>query len=186
MNIPSFKEVVKERTMWIIENEQVFLCSEYMLSESIKPKQIDYGTDFENKQWRQLDHNFYVTFFKTTNWYVVFYREGFVGFGYIEKSPDEFTSIQQIFDHNPFKQTNFYQATHIFNYAFYILIQIIKKFNPPSIYFDASASHLVGVYEAMVKNKTFLQHIQKNGYAYKGKLNQEKRSFYTFERKNNI
>jgi hypothetical protein len=65
----SFKEfITKEPTMWIKEGNEIMLYSEYMLSEAIKPRTIDYGTDCKNKQWKDLGRGFQATYFETEDY----------------------------------------------------------------------------------------------------------------------
>jgi hypothetical protein len=184
--VASFKSFIERNNMFI-ENERnrTVLMSEYMLSESIRPTEIEYGTDFYDKQWKKLsDIPFgYVTFFKTKKHnYAVLYIDGFVGFGYIGNDLDSYTTVPSIqFDRN-YESMGFYDATYVFNYVFFILTEAIKKFNPSKILFDGYDKRLAATYESMIHNKNFIKELKKYGFVFAGKTDRIDRKFFTFER----
>lgn len=172
-----------ENKMWITnENNEVLFHTDYMLSESIKPKKISYGTDFINEKWKELNQDFYVTFFEHSKAkYVIFYRKGFIGFGNISKSPEEYKTIEEIFSDRPFMRTDSGEAVYIFNFVFYIIIKAIQRFKPKQLQFDAVSERLHRTYSTMVKNTFFLKELEKYRFEYKGIESDSNRQFFTFK-----
>jgi hypothetical protein len=175
--------------MWLMNDKnEVVLYSDYMLSESIKPREIDYGTDFKNKEWKQLDENFHITFFKTNEFiYTYLYREGFVGFFSSELEDESklqnITKIKELFDDKKlFNRKDTSKFIHVFNYFFYLTLQAVHKFNPNKIYFDGADLALGNLYSMMVRNRFFNQQLNNNGFEYIGNENIGGRNFFTYQK----
>jgi hypothetical protein len=164
------------------ENNEGVLCSEYLCNEALKPKQVEYGIDNKNKEWKQLD-NFFVTFFQYSNdQYCFIYRDGFVGFVTINEDISKINKISQILNRKNFRQTNSYLATHIFNFIFYLIIEAIKEFNATELYFDGMTDGLNSFYEFLMKNKSFNMELEQQGFVYVGKEKSVDREFYKFKK----
>lgn len=141
------------------------------LDESFEPKETEFGTDTKNSNWKLLDHNFRVTFFKTDEKIiVVLYREGHIGFGSTKLGSDldsikTFDDLNKIFT---FKPSAIQSALSVFNKVLYVIGTGLKLSKPNEIYFNGSNSDLIRLYSKLVKDKSFLNTINKYGYEYKG------------------
>ena len=147
------------------------------LSESFVPKQTDFGTDFQNKKWKELDDNFFVTFFEFVgNQYVVIYREGHIGFGSGWKllsvedlnKIETFNEVINLFQLSKKNNYRLLPALSIFNRVFYVMIEGIQYFNPDKIFFSGSNTTMEEFYEKMMKDKSMLKIIETSGYDYRG------------------
>lgn len=163
-------------------NGEPILYSDYVLSEAILPKQIEYGTDFRNKEWKQFG-TFFVTFFNSNNnQYVYIFQNGFIGFGVLDKQPNQIKNIADILNNNTFKRTRTPDVIKVFNNFFFITLEVIKKFQPEKLHFDGSDKALGNLYEIMLNNKKLLDEIKNHGFVYIDKKELNHRYFYTFER----
>lgn len=152
------------------------------LSESFEPRVTEYGTDTSNSEWKRLDNDFYVTYFKhDNNIFVVLFRLGHVGFGVSEKEVDlnsikTFTDLNKKFNFTPRAVSS---AMKVFNIVIYVIQQGIKQFNPKEIYFNGSTSDLQRLYSKLIKDKSFIKIIDSFGYEYINSV----RDLHTFKRK---
>jgi len=185
----TFNEYIKGNDMWLKINDEILSYSEYMLSEAIRPRPINYGTDFKNKQWKDVGKGFYITYFKTTEYvYTYVFKDGFVGFYASELTDEELVlsqnSITEIFnDPKIFKRKDTSLFIRVFNYFFYITLSAVDVFNSNHIYFDGNDKSLGELYIYISKNKSFLDVIDSLGFKYIGKQEINNRMFFTFKRK---
>lgn len=173
--------------MFVVEDNKLLTFSEFLVSESIKPKIVDYGTDLNNKEWKRLNYNSYITAFKSSGLiYIVFYRNGYIGLfsGKVEPfdNLEYIDSFEDLINVYNMDRTNTSEGIIIFNKAFYVFVQIIKLYNPKQILFDGNDKDLGGMYEKIVQNKFFLNQIKELGYCYVGKIEDLKRNYFKFER----
>lgn len=147
------------------------------LSESFIPRQTYFGFDFQNKRWKELDDNFFVTFFEFAgNQYVVIYRKGHIGFGSGWKvlSVDDvdkiktFNEVIYLFQLSKKNNYRLLPALSIFNRVFYVMLEGIKHFNPDKIFFSGFNTTMEEFYEKMMKDKSMLKIIEDSGYMYNG------------------
>lgn len=166
----------------IMINGKVFPSyREFILSESIAPSPIDYGTDLHNDKWSSIvddDHNEYLyTFFEKNNFYYRIYInkiEGIIGFGVsdefdVTKNYDLEYIITNFSDDR--KKTS--GALYIFNHVLYILLEGIKKTNLTHIKFNSANIALGKIYMLMVKNKTLINILAELGFVYTGETEDE-------------
>lgn len=172
--------------MWLLNENRIMSYSEYILSEAIKPKPINYGTDFNNSKWKNVGLGFKLTHFKTNEYiYTYIFRDGFVGFFASDLDKEEEilseNSITNIFKNTKlFTRKDTSKFISVFNYFFYVTLEAIKKFNLDKIMFDGADKALGDLYSSMSRNKFFLKELEKIGFVYDGLTRENNREFYTF------
>lgn len=169
---------------FIYENGTFISFSEYLLSESIKPKEIDFGTNYDsynNKAIVQMN-KLMLTSFKFNNklYTVIIDKNNSVGFHWSEIPENEISYYDIIgIDSSGDLVQRGTSAIKTFSYVFYIIIQMIKKFKIDEIKFDAAHKALGNVYDNIVKNKYFLEELEHQNLVFIKKENNE----YLFKRK---
>jgi len=155
------------------ENKLMFF-REYILSEAIKPKETDFGTDGINKKFISTDRIVYTFFKDNENSYLVAIDKlnGEVAF-----SSKEGDITLNSHDYNVSRKDT-HNATRVFNKVFYIILFIAKKYDLDLISFDAANPALGNVYSIMVKNKKFLSELENHGYKYYAQIDNS----YYFEK----
>lgn len=143
----------------------------FLLSESIKPKAVQYGTnsDFNNSKmfrvnnvigtsFKYIDKIYTVTFDTSTNefgFYFVLLKDiDFENFDYFVSI---FNEVDQIVN-NPSN------AAKIFGSVFHIILQIVEKYNLKMVKFDGANKRLDKFYETIMKNKLFVEEFTKLGF----------------------
>ena len=150
-----------------MSENKIMTFSEYILSEAIKPKQINYGIDFNNSDWKNVGMGFKLTYFKTSEYiYTYIFREGFVGFFASDLDREEEilseNSITNIFKNRKlFTRKDTSKFISVFNYFFYITLEAIEKFDTNKIMFDGADKALGNLYSSMSRNKFFLKELEK-------------------------
>ena len=173
---------------WVSINGETMTFSEYLISESVKPKFTEFGTDLKNEKWKKLNDNFFVTCFKIhKTLYMAVYRLGYIGF-YVAREPEEFNNLKNITNYDDFVEdyhfdrTSTHGAIIVFNNFFYVINKAILGFKPHVIRFDGNDKDLGGLYETMVKNRFFTKQVNELGYTYSGRKQIGKNNFFEFER----
>jgi hypothetical protein len=164
---------------------------QFVLIEKMVPKYIDYGTDFVNKEWKQLDSNFYVTFFRSNeNSFCVLYRDGYVGFA-TNYRDDEQTILEHIKKVRTAKELSMkYHFTRkpinnvysVFKYVFFIITEAINKFKPNRVLFDGNDDLLREFYQVVLDKSTVKEELKNMNFVYKGIVDTGVRKFFTFEK----
>lgn len=163
-------------------NNDILTFREYLLSESIKPKSTNYGTDidnnFSNKEWTDFEYGY--TFSKINDkYYCILLKQqsddmAEIAFATSDKStnnPREY-SVSRHDTHN---------ILSVFSQLLYIFLEGIKIY--PSIkyiIFESANPALGKAYDKMVKNKWLLETLKEQGFEYEGLLG----DFYTFKKSN--
>ena len=154
----------------IYYNDNFMSLDSFLLSESIKPKIIEYGTNskFDNSKifrvndviGTSLNYNdkiYTITFDTTENefgfYFVLLKDVDFANFDYFSTILDE---VDQVVN-NP---TN---AAKIFGFVFHIILEIIEKYNLKMIKFKAQHSKLDYFYAKLMQNKLFIEEFTKLG-----------------------
>lgn len=160
---------------FIVIEDKILSFQEYCLTESIAPKKTAYGTndDADNKVIENV-YEALITFFKSNGIvYAVLiksYNDGVVvGFGASDVKNSFIKNLKAFTD----KRTNGLSgglAAQTFSKVFYVLVEIIKKkkLDYP-LYFSGADPRLGILYDAVVKNKFFIEELKKLGYTYVGK-----------------
>lgn len=168
---------------FIWENGNFVSFRDYLLSESIKPKEIKFGTNFnryDNGKIENINGTILISFkFNEKLYTVIMDSNNSVGFHWSElpvKELDYFDIIIQDSSKNVI--LNGASALKTFSYIFYIIIYVLKKYNKKEVLFNAAHPALGRVYDNMVKNKFFLNELEKAGYEYLGNFDNS----YTFRR----
>ena len=155
-----------------IHHEGAFLSfTEFMLSESIRMKEIKYGTDpkTSNGKIEKEGKMLWTVFEKKGTYFFMMYdtTTGVAGFG----ASDTWTGdMMGDLDKFTNQRTMSFQAFTVFGHAFYVLMKMVDKANSSVIKFDGADNKLDGAYDRMVKNKPFMQDIEDKGWVYKGKI----------------
>lgn len=164
---------------------------DFILSEGIKPSFVDYGTDFLNKEWLDIDDDFKITFLERNgDFFAVIYRNGFVGFATNYRDTKEqiianmgkIRNIDQFLLKFHFNPTPYSNAMQIFNKIFYVIVEAIKQFEPDEITFDGWSKKLKEFYTDLVSNRFFTKTVEDLGFKYVGVTNKGGRDFFTFDR----
>jgi len=151
-------------------NGNLVSFSEFCLSESIRPKPTQYGTD-ENASNGNIERKFgiYYTFIKTEDayWSVSIRLDGEVAFSRRDDySPDPM-------DYSDDRRST-RSALQVFNHVFYVLLEMFDKIKVNTmtvITFEGANPALGKVYDRLVKNKWFLASMEEKGFEYSGITN---------------
>lgn len=168
---------------FIFENGNFISFKDYLLSESIKPKEIDFGTNynyFDNKEIKNIN-SVILTSFKFNNllYTVIIDSNNSVGFHFSEIPENEQNYLDIIsVDSSSTDVRVGVSAIKTFSYVFFVILYMLKHNNKKEIKFDASHQKLGFVYDNMMNNKYFIQSLNSAGFEYKGKVNKE----YVFKR----
>jgi hypothetical protein len=156
-------------SMILVYEGKIVGFREFCLSEAIKPKPTEYGTnpDFDNQS--TLEFNGYVvSYFKDQYYYAAGLHKstGEVVFG---------TSLESTFHLGQYTddRTDTRNALRVFSKVMFVVTQIANKLNVPYLRFDYANPALGSVYNRMVKNKIFLTYIKDAGYTYEGQFEGE-------------
>lgn len=170
--------------MIIAENGKFIGFGEYVLSESIMPKPISYGTDLSNGEWKADEESVYTFFTVKDKYYMVALdrESGMVGFGASEVWMDNpsFAFIQTYFSDTPRQAMN---AIRVFGHVTYLILEAVELFEIDSINFAAFSHSLGRVYDALSKNKFFLDKLQSLGFEYAGEQEGQFGKTYVYQRK---
>ena len=162
--------------MFVLENNEIISFTDYIISESIRPKEVSYGVNEETNDGEfKKGKNFYYTLFsKNEKYYMVAIDyKGNVGFGVNEK---EFSDNIKDYDDSR-KQTR--NALTVFSHIVYVLLEFANVSKIKHIKFSAADPALGNVYSRMIKNKQLMNDIEEGGYKYFGFLDNN----YVFVRK---
>lgn len=152
------------------ENGCIISFSNYCLSESIKPRTTDWGTNIELND-RVVKHHptlgAYYAFFNASDAYWV------VFFAYADTKAEVGFATSNEFSLNLTSYTINRQLTSsalkVFNKVFFVIIEMLakpelKEIN--TIYFDAANPALGKVYDRLQQNKFFLSHLEDAGFVF--------------------
>jgi len=126
------------------------------LVEALKPIEVEFGTDYKNKEWNSnfQTHVTYLEFegqkyevkFENTEW----------SFSRLEKD--------NTFSSNPANTS--VNSSKIFNRVFYVMFDGLSRFDIKSFYFLASGRNvgLKDFYDKIMKNSLFLSIMKDHGY----------------------
>lgn len=168
---------------FIWENGTFVSFRDYLLSESIKPKEIKFGTNYNNFNDGKIVNinGIILTSFKFNErlYTVIIDNKNSVGFHWSE-IPEKEIDYLDIITQNSSKNKilNSTSALKAFSYVFYIILVILKKHNKKEVLFSAEHTNLAKVYDSMVENKFFLKELEKAGYEYLGFIDKS----YVFRR----
>lgn len=141
--------------------------SDWLLSESVQPKEVSFGfnfPDFNDSEIKEsqgvlascfiIDKRIYfVQLSKETN------EIGFAT-GKVPKTYNEFSDM--IFDAKPVKNSN---GLEVFGKVFFVLLKLIKNSKVNNFYFTADSNELERIYKALTKNKFFNAELNKLGFS---------------------
>lgn len=173
-----------------VVSEPIFMnFHDYILSESIEPVKIEFGTDFKNEQWHSSANILY-TFFKRKDFsiddlyakankfpnerpYVIIIDRhnpvADVGFATGDYTPKDIAKLKDhliMIDYFDFGLRKTSKALKVINNVFYVLIKGFKKFNLHEVSFKGANSDLIYTYDQMLKNKIFLKKLNSLGFEF--------------------
>lgn len=162
-------------SMLFEHKNKLMFFKEFILTEAIKPKETDFGTDGKNRKFLSSDKIVYTFFKDDKNSYLVAIDKvnGEVAFSSKEGEISLNSSDYDV------SRKDTHNATKVFNKVFYIILIMIKKYDLDLISFDAANPALGNVYSVMVKNKKFQEELEKVGYKFYAEIGNS----YYFERK---
>ncbi len=154
-------------SMFIVENNEIISFTDYIISESVRPKEIDYGVNEEtnDKQFKKGKNFYYTVFSKNGKYYMVAidYKGNF-GFGVNENGYSD--NVEDYDDSR--KQTK--NVLTVFSNIVYVIFEFAKMSKIKAIKFSAADPALGNVYNRMIKNKQLISDIEEAGYKYFGFL----------------
>ncbi len=161
-------------SMLFEHKNKLMFFKEFILTEAIKPKETDFGTDGKNRKFLSSDKIVYTFFKDDKNSYLVAIDKvnGEVAFSSKEGEISLNSSDYDV------SRKDTHNATKVFNKVFYIILIMIKKYDLDLISFDAANPALGNVYSVMVKNKKFQEELEKVGYKFYAEIGNS----YYFER----
>lgn len=174
----------------ISESGEVVYFTDYILSESVLPKQTEYGTDYENGWWMQsgtLRWTYFLNDDKDRAYGVLISNTGNVSFGYFKNSvptPDELeaniTNSVKLSKHINFERIDANGALPIFNKVFYIIMKGVEKFHYNRITFSGQDGRLSLMYKRLMRNKPFINYLKDKGFTYEP--DETEQELFTFTR----
>ncbi|MCG7944830.1 MAG: hypothetical protein N0C84_00630 [Candidatus Thiodiazotropha taylori] len=138
------------------------------LTESLRMTKTKFGTNSSMSNGK-IETNFgthHHTFFDAGNTYVFvgLVAGGEVGFG----TSSEFSLDVTDYDMDP---KNFRKSSIVlFSKVFYVIVEMLKQTKTKEVRFSGDNANLERMYDKVVKNKYFLDELDKIGYKYRGKL----------------
>lgn len=156
---------------FIFENGKILPFRQFLLSESIKPNQISYGTDkdFKNSNILKIDKNYLTSFMYDDKVFTVIIADNEVGFHFTYTKNinfENFDYINSIMENDSFMYLGASNAARVFGYVFFIIIDIIKKYNLKIVSFNGEHDKLDSVYKKMVHNRFFIKEFEDLGFKY--------------------
>lgn len=157
----------------ILYIEDRFICLfDYLLSESIKPAKIEYGTnkDFNNEKFFRVNNMVGTSFVYDNKLYSVILNEGnIVGFhfSYIKDIDfNDFNYFENVLRVLDYKLEVPAHAAKVFGLVFFILLEMVSKYNLKYIKFDAEHTKLDKFYDTLFSNKLFVKEFEERGYEF--------------------
>lgn len=161
-------------------------CNSFVLSESIAPSFIEYGTDLKNTQWILLKDDYDIqwvfTFFKK---YDLYYRVDVcidtneIAFGVSEHfDQDKIKDITWVIQNFSDDRKKTFSAIRVFSHIIYVVLDATKKFDLNQIRFDSANPALGSMYDKLVTNKYLLSALAKYHFQYHGQID----GYYTFQK----
>lgn len=143
----------------------------FLLSESIKPKIIEYGTNekFNNSKIFRINNVIGTSFVYNSKIYTVTFdtNENEFGFYFVYLKDVDFNNFDYfntILDEVDQVVNNPSNAAKIFGFIFHIILEIIEKYNLKMIKFKAQHSKLDYFYAKLMQNKLFMDEFTKLGF----------------------
>ena len=170
-------------SLFIFENNEFIKFSDFLLSESIKPKETLFGTNKEFNNLKILNYNgVKLSSFKTVDkvFTVIIDKDNEIGFHYTLINNidfENFNYIDAISENDSFLTLGTSNAAKTFGFVFYIVLQIAKEYNLPELIFSAEHDKLENIYVKMVNNKYFIEEFKSNSYRFEKQNNK-----YIFKR----
>lgn len=158
------------------------------LIESFKPRIVNFGCDEEMKDRKILVKSFfgdnvYYTFFKTKNmnYCVMLTEHGEISFSSSKQMTVKLSRYN-------YKQTLIgSSALMVFNSVFYVALQLIKWKKINKFVFMAANENLGKFYEKIVKDDSFNDYLNLNGFYYDGNeiqtIGKKIKKYYVFSRR---
>lgn len=154
---------------FIFENNKIISFSDYCLSESIKPKEINYGTNnlFNNSEFIKIGSLILTSFEFNDKVYTVINSENDIGFHALNKSEINYLNFNYIEEiQKKSIELTASNAIKIFSFVFFIIKDMIKKYNLTIITFDGENVKLSKMYDNLIKNKFFIEEMKNLKFEY--------------------
>lgn len=146
---------------------------DYLLSESIKPNKKNFGTNqsFDNGKFFRANNMVGTSFIEKDNLYTCTLNmdNGVISFhfSYVKdidfSNFDYFENIVRVVNYELAAPTH---AARVFGYIFYILLEMVSKYNLKYIKFNAENSKLDKFYDTLFRNKLFIKEFEIRGYEF--------------------
>lgn len=145
---------------------------DFLLSESIKPKVIDFGTneDFNDSSFFRVNGIIGTSKYANRIYNVTFHEsDGLLGFYFTYVKDIDFNNFDyfdSILKDVQYELADPSHAAKVFSLVFYITLQLIKQYKIKTLKFNAQHSKLDKFYNALMKNKLFVNEFIRLGYDY--------------------
>jgi hypothetical protein len=173
--------------MFLVYEHKFFSFKNFLLSESIKPKEVDFGINdlLNDRKWITTHSNedsLQYTFLQINSVYymVMIQSDGEVMFGASDQ-----LDIYNIYDIDylgkVFTDDRRYtkKTLTVFGNIIYVLLEGLKYSSLHTIKFNAANAALSSAYNFMMKNKFLIDVLKENGWKYIGLIDDE----YIFKNK---
>lgn len=143
----------------------------FLLSESIKPKVVEYGTNekFNNSKIFRINNVIGTSFTYNSKIYTVTFdtNENEFGLYFVYLKDVDFNNFDYfntILDEVDQVVNNPSNAAKIFGFVFHIMLEIIEKYNLKMIKFNGANNRLDKFYATLMQNKLFVDEFTKLGF----------------------
>lgn len=157
----------------IYYNDNFISVDSFLLSESIKPKMIEYGTNekFNNSKIFRINSVIGTSFKYNDKIYTITFdtNENEFGFYFVLLKDVDFTNFDYfstILDEVDQVVNNPSNAAKIFGFVFHIILEIIEKYNLKMIKFNGANNKLDKFYTKLTQNKLFIDEFTKLNFEF--------------------
>ena len=167
------KQKSKKLSSVIYYNDNFMSLDSFLLSESIKPKIIEYGTNekFNNSKIFRINNVIGTSFKYNDKIYTITFdtNENEFGFYFVLLKDVDFTNFDYfntILDEVDQVVNNPSNAAKIFGFVFHIILEIIEKYNLKMIKFNGANNKLDKFYTKLMQNKLFIDEFTKLNFEF--------------------
>lgn len=146
---------------------------DFLLSESIKPKIIEFGINkyFNDSNFFEVNNIIGTSFKYSNRLYNITLNKSDSSlsfyFTYIKDIDfNNFDYFDSILQEVQYELADPSHAAKVFSLVFYVTLQLVTKYKIKTIKFDAQHNRLDKFYNTLMKNKLFMDEFIKLGYSY--------------------
>ena len=145
--------------------------TEYVLSESLTPKFVNYGTNDEtnNSEYIENSQRMLLTIFtyNKLKFAVIINNNGVLGFGYSDIQTNLVNNLDQFTDERGKFKIGANIAAKVFSSVMYVVFDLVKIKKLNVIKFNATDDRLDKFYRTVIRNKHFNYYVELEGFKLK-------------------